>query len=124
MQAPGNVMEAFLVSLSTVAIAEMGDRTQLLSLVLAAQFRKPWPVIVGIFVATLANHGAAGTIGIWLGRYLSPSIIDIAVGVSMLGMAIWALKPDSLNEIRRTAGRSVFLTTFITFFIAEIGDKT
>ena len=76
-------MEALLVSLSTVFIAEMGDRTQLLSLVLATQYRKPWPIIAGIFVATLANHAAAGFIGVWFGRFLTAAVVDAVVGVSM-----------------------------------------
>ena len=69
-------MEAFLIAFSTIAIAEMGDRTQLLSLVLTAQYRKPWPIIAGIFLATLANHAAAGFIGVWFGRYLTPTLLD------------------------------------------------
>jgi Ca2+/H+ antiporter, TMEM165/GDT1 family len=118
-------VEAFLVSLSTVAIAEMGDRTQLLALVLAAKFRKPVPIVLAILVATLANHAIAGFLGVWLGKYLTPSILDIVVGVSMLGMAVWTLIPDKLDEEdARTDGRGAFAATLIAFFIAEIGDKT
>ena len=116
-------MEALLVSLSTVAIAEMGDRTQLLSLLLTTRFRKPLPIIAAIFVATLANHGVAGAIGVWIGRYLTPAIVDVAVGASMLAMALWTLKADVL-EGQETSGRSAFWTTLVAFFIAEIGDKT
>ncbi len=118
-------MEAFLVSLSTVAIAEMGDRTQLLALVLAAHYRKPWPILAGILCATLANHAVAGFIGAHLGTYLTPSRLDLVVGISMIAMALWTLKPDKLDEggaePRRT---SAFVATVIAFFIAEIGDKT
>jgi len=118
-------VESFLVSVSTVAIAEMGDRTQLLALMLAAHFRKPWPILTGIFCATLANHALAGLIGVHLGRFLTPALLDGVVGVSMVGMALWALKPDKLEEgtasVRRT---SAFAATAIAFFIAEMGDKT
>ena len=117
-------MEALLISLSTVFIAEMGDRTQLLTLVLATQYRKPWPIIAGILVATLANHAAAGFIGIWFGKFLTPAVLDAAVGVSMLAMAAWTLIPDKLDEVSSKSGRGAFLATTIAFFIAEIGDKT
>src|SRR5580700_12158100 len=118
-------MESFLVSISTVAIAEMGDRTQLLALMLAAHYRKPWPILAGILCATLANHAVAGLVGVRLGRFLTPVMLDGIVGVSMIGMALWTLKPDTLDEsstgVRRT---SAFVATLIAFFIAEIGDKT
>jgi putative Ca2+/H+ antiporter (TMEM165/GDT1 family) len=118
-------MESFLVSISTVAIAEMGDRTQLLALMLAARYRKPWPILAGVFCATLANHAVAGLIGVRLGHYLTPVLLDGVVGVSMIGMALWTLKPDTLEEdstgTRRT---SAFAATTIAFFTAEIGDKT
>jgi putative Ca2+/H+ antiporter (TMEM165/GDT1 family) len=118
-------MEAFLISLSTVAIAEMGDRTQLLALVLAAHYRKPWPILAGILCATLANHAVAGFIGAHLGTHLTPSRLDLIVGISMILMALWTLKPDTLDE-RDTAPRrsGAFVATLIAFFIAEIGDKT
>lgn len=118
-------MEAFLVSLSTVALAEMGDRTQLLSLLLATRFRKPWPILAGVLVATLANHALAGVVGVWFGRRLTPAILDAVVGISMIGMSLWMLKPDALDENDgKQTQRGVFLTTLIAFFIAEIGDKT
>lgn len=118
-------MESFLVSISTVAIAEMGDRTQLLSLMLAARFRKPWPIIAGVLCATLANHGVAGFLGARLGRFLTPGVLDAVVGASMLGMALWTLKPDTLQEgSARISSAGAFLATAIAFFIAEIGDKT
>jgi putative Ca2+/H+ antiporter (TMEM165/GDT1 family) len=118
-------MEAFLVSLSTVALAEMGDRTQLLSLLLATRFRKPWPILAGVFVATLANHALAGVIGVWIGRQWRAAILDAAVGISMVGMSLWVLKPDKLDESDgKQSQKGVFLTTLVAFFVAEIGDKT
>jgi putative Ca2+/H+ antiporter (TMEM165/GDT1 family) len=117
-------MDVFLLSLATVAIAEMGDRTQLLSLVLAAQYRKPWQIIAAILLATIANHALAGLVGIWFGRFLSPRILDGSVGATMLAMALWTLVPDTPGEESARNGRSAFLTTLVAFFIAEIGDKT
>jgi Ca2+/H+ antiporter, TMEM165/GDT1 family len=117
-------MNVFLIALSTIAIAEMGDRTQLLSLVLSAKFRKPWAIIAGIFLATLANHALAGLLGVWLGRYLTPVMLDGAVGISMIVMAAWTLIPDKLDGDTKIAGRGAFLATLIAFFVAEIGDKT
>ncbi|HEY2683897.1 MAG TPA: TMEM165/GDT1 family protein [Steroidobacteraceae bacterium] len=118
-------MEAFLVSITTIAIAEIGDRTQLLSLVLAARFRRPWPIVAGILCATLANHAAAGAVGVWFGSLLKPKVLDIAVAVSMIGMGLWTLKPDKLDEDAKPAGAmGAFLATLTSFFIAEIGDKT
>jgi putative Ca2+/H+ antiporter (TMEM165/GDT1 family) len=118
-------MESFLVSITSVAMAEMGDRTQLLSLVLAARFRRPWSILAGILCATLANHAAAGALGAAFGRLLDPRILDAVVGVSMIAMALWALKPDKLGERDATArGMSAFRATLVAFFIAEIGDKT
>ena len=118
-------MEAFLVSISTVTLSEMGDRTQLLSLLLATQFRRPWPILAGVFVATLANHALAGVIGVLIGHQLRPAILDAAVGISMVGMSLWMLKPDTLDENDgKRKQKGVFLTTMVAFFIAEIGDKT
>jgi putative Ca2+/H+ antiporter (TMEM165/GDT1 family) len=97
-------MEAFLISLSSVATAEMGDRTQLLALTLAACFRMPWPIVMGVVCATIANHAAAGLVGAWVGQHLRPVVLDLAVGVSMVGMALWTLKPDKLEE--QTSGVS------------------
>jgi Ca2+/H+ antiporter, TMEM165/GDT1 family len=118
-------MESFLVSLSTVAIAEVGDRTQLLSLMLAAHYRRPLPILAGVLCATLANHAVAGVIGVRLGRFLTPSLLDTVVGISMIVMALWTLKPDKLEEDAARTGRSnAFVATLVAFFIAEIGDKT
>jgi Ca2+/H+ antiporter, TMEM165/GDT1 family len=118
-------MGAFLVALASVAIAEIGDRTQLLSLALAAHYRKPWPIIAGVFVATIANHSIAGLLGAWFGRLLTPTVLDVLVGVSMIGMALWVLRPDTLSGRQaEVSNRSAFLATLVAFFIAEIGDKT
>jgi putative Ca2+/H+ antiporter (TMEM165/GDT1 family) len=118
-------MGAFLVALASVAIAEIGDRTQLLSLALAAHYRKPWPIIAGVFIATVANHSIAGVLGAWFGKLLTPTVLDVAVGVSMVGMALWVLRPDTLSGRQsEVSSRSAFLATLVTFFIAEIGDKT
>ena len=117
-------MELFLIAFSTVAIAEMGDRTQLLSLVLAAKFRKPWAIIAAISLATLANHALAGVVGIWVGHYLTPALLNTIIGLSMLAMAVWALIPDKLADGTRNGSRGAFVTTLIAFFVAEIGDKT
>ena len=117
-------MDIFLIAFSTIAIAEMGDRTQLLSLFLAAHFRKPWPITAAIFVATLANHALAGLVGVWLGRYLTPALLDAVVGASMLAMAGWTLIPDKLDGDTKIASRGAFVTTLLAFFVAEIGDKT
>ena len=117
-------MEAFLVSLSTVAIAEMGDRTQLLSLLLATRFRRPWTIASGILLATIANHALAGIVGVEIGRFLSPPVLDSLVGSSMLLMALWTLKPEHPAGSEDAGGRNVFATTLIAFFVAEMGDKT
>ncbi len=118
-------MQSLLVSLTTVGLAEIGDRTQLLSLMLAARYRKPRPIIAGVLVATLANHGLSGLLGRWLGGLVRPGITEAAVGVSMLAMALWTLKPDKLDaEGEKIRDTSVFVTTLIAFFIAETGDKT
>jgi Ca2+/H+ antiporter, TMEM165/GDT1 family len=119
------MMESFLVSLCTVALAEMGDRTQILALMLAARYRRPWPILAGVLCATLANHLLAGLIGTHLGRFLTPRLLDGIVGVSLLAMALWTLRPDTLAEERAgTHRRGAFAATVVAFFIAEIGDKT
>ena len=103
---------------------EMGDRTQLPSLVLAAHYRKPWPILAGVLLATLANHALAEIIGVWFGEFLSPALVDSVVGISMIAMALWVLKPDSLDDTGPANRRGAFVATLIAFFIAEIGDKT
>lgn len=119
-------MEALLVSTSIVALAEMGDKTQLLALVLAARFRRPWPIVLGILVATLANHALAGAAGAWITTVMGPDVLRWVLGGSFLAMAAWMLVPDKLDEDEAaTAPRfGVFGTTVVAFFLAEMGDKT
>ncbi|MEJ3619997.1 TMEM165/GDT1 family protein [Brachymonas sp. G13] len=119
-------MEAFLVSTGLVALAEMGDKTQLLSLVLAARFCKPWPIVWGILVATLANHAMAGALGNWLSGLLTPEVLRWVLVASFIAMAIWMLIPDKLDDDDQPSEPKygVFLTTVVLFFLAEMGDKT
>jgi len=120
-------MESFLTSTGLVALAEIGDKTQLLSLILAARFRRPWPIIAGILVATLANHAAASGLGAWLTSLASPTTLRWVLGLSFLAMAAWMLVPDKVEvgEADRNGGRlGVFGTTLVAFFLAEMGDKT
>jgi len=119
------MLEALLVSTGVVAIAEIGDKTQLLALVLAARFRKPAPIILGILVATLANHALAGAVGAWLLGVLGPDAIRWVLGISFLAMAAWALIPDKLDDGDAKPSRyGAFLTTLVAFFLVEMGDKT
>ncbi len=117
-------MEAFLVSTSIVALAEMGDKTQLLSFVLAAKLKHRVPIVLGILVATLANHFLAGWIGAWLATLVSPTILRFTIAASFVAFGLWALKPDDLEENQKLRGAGVFLTTLIAFFFVEMGDKT
>ena len=119
-------MEAFCVSTAIVALAEMGDKTQLLALVLAARFRKPWPIVLGILVATLANHGLAGALGAWVTTVVGPQVLRWILGVSFIAMAVWMLIPDKLDEGDADGAPrwGVFGTTLVAFFLAEMGDKT
>ena len=119
-------MEAFLISTGIVALAEMGDKTQLLALLLAARFKKPWPIVCGIFVATVLNHAMAGALGAWITTVISPQTLRWILGASFIAMAVWMLIPDKLdNEIDKQSVRfGVFGTTAVLFFLAEIGDKT
>ena len=120
-------MEAFLVSTGVVALAEIGDKTQLLSLLLAARYKRPWPIILGIFIATLLNHALAGAVGAWIAAVLGPDLLRWLLGLSLLAMAVWILIPDNVDDVDATpAGLrfGVFGVTFIAFFLAEMGDKT
>ncbi|MBX9399892.1 TMEM165/GDT1 family protein [Lysobacter sp. BMK333-48F3] len=113
------------VSTGTVALAEIGDKTQLLALLLAARFRKPWPIIAGILVATLLNHALAAWFGTLIAQWLRPEMLRWVVAASFLAVALWTLKPDQLDdEEPRFSARGAFLATTIAFFFAEIGDKT
>jgi putative Ca2+/H+ antiporter (TMEM165/GDT1 family) len=120
-------MEAFLVSTGVVALAEIGDKTQLLALVLAARFRKPVPIILGILVATLANHAMAGAVGAWLAALIGPDAMRWVLGLSFVAMAVWTLIPDKLDDDDgepKQPQLGVFGTTLVAFFLLEMGDKT
>lgn len=118
-------MEALLVSTGIVALAEIGDKTQLLSLVLATRFKRPWPIVAGIFVATLLNHAAAGAVGSWLMAWIGPERMRWILAVAFLAMAAWALVPDKLEKTdEKLRAGSVFWTTAFLFFLVEMGDKT
>jgi putative Ca2+/H+ antiporter (TMEM165/GDT1 family) len=118
-------MEAFLVSTGVVALAEIGDKTQLLALVLAARFRKPVPIILGILVATLLNHFLAGAAGAWIANVVGPVTMRWILGLSFIAMAIWTMVPDKFDEDEQTTARyGVFVTTLVAFFLVEMGDKT
>jgi len=118
-------MEAFLVSTGIVALAEIGDKTQLLSFFLAARFKRPWPIVLGILVATLANHAFAGAVGAWVADLLGPDVLRWVLGLSFIAMAVWMLVPDKLDDdAADTARFGVFGTTLVAFFLAEMGDKT
>lgn len=118
-------MEAFLVSTGFVALAEIGDKTQLLAFILAARFRKPWPIVLGILVATIANHALAGALGAWITSFASPAVLRWLLGLSFLAMAVWLLVPDEFDEHdARFARMGVFGATLVAFFLAEMGDKT
>jgi len=119
-------MESLLISTGVVALAEIGDKTQLLAFILAARFKKPLPIIAGILVATLVNHGLAGALGAWITTTISPAILRWVLGLSFLGMAVWTMIPDEIEaEESNVAKRfGVFGATLITFFLAEMGDKT
>jgi len=117
---------SLIISTGVVALAEMGDKTQLLAFLLAARFKKPAPIILGIFVATVLNHGLAGALGAWITSVLSETTLGWILGISFIAMAIWTLVPDEIEEEEGSiAGKfGVFGATTITFFLAEIGDKT
>jgi putative Ca2+/H+ antiporter (TMEM165/GDT1 family) len=117
-------MEALLLSTAVVALAEMGDKTQLLSFVLAAKLKKRLPIILGILFATLANHTLAGYLGAWLASLVSPQALRWIVALSFFVFGAWALIPDKLDDKRELRGASVFLTTLVSFFLVEMGDKT
>jgi putative Ca2+/H+ antiporter (TMEM165/GDT1 family) len=119
-------MEALFVSTGVVALAEVGDKTQLLAFLLAARFKKPLPIIAGILVATLINHGLAGALGAWITQTVSPQVLRWVLGASFIGMAIWTLIPDEIEEEETQIAQrfGVFGATLITFFLAEMGDKT
>lgn len=119
-------MQAFLISTGVVALAEIGDKTQLLAFILAARYRRPWPIIAGIICATLVNHGLAGMLGAWITSVVEPSTLRWLLGLSFIAMAAWVLIPDKFDDddAPRTGRFGVFGATLIAFFLAEMGDKT
>ena len=119
-------MEALLVSTGVVALAEIGDKTQLLAFILASRFKKPMPIILGILVATLVNHSLAGALGGWIAATVHPDILRWVLGLSFIGMAVWTLIPDEIQEGETQVAQKlgVFGATLIIFFLAEMGDKT
>ena len=119
-------MESFLISLGAVALAEVGDKTQLLSLVLAAKFRKPWPICLGILVASLLSHAIAAELGAWLALWMTPEVQHWLIGLSFLAVAAWALLPEKEEPVDAPPkrGRGVFVASVIAFFLAELGDRT
>lgn len=117
--------EAFFVSTGIVTLAEIGDKTQLLAFMLAMRFRKPWPIVIGILVATLANHAFAAAVGTWITQQIGPDTLRWILGLSFLAMAVWILIPDKLDDEELAPPRhGVFVATVIAFFLAEMGDKT
>lgn len=119
-------MESFFISTGVVALAEMGDKTQLLAFLLAARFKKPLPIILGILCATLVNHGLAGVTGVWIAANISTEILRWVLGLSFIAMAIWTMNPDKIEEEETQVAKQlgVFGATLVTFFLAEMGDKT
>ncbi len=118
-------MDAFLVATGIVGLAEIGDKTQLLAFLLAARFRRPLPIVAGIFVATLLNHAFAAAVGALVSELLGPSVMRWVLGLSFLGMAVWTMIPDQVDETEASLAKfGVFATTVLSFFIAEMGDKT
>lgn len=119
-------MEPLLVSTGVVALAEIGDKTQLLAFILAARFKKPVPIILGILAATILNHGLAGALGAWITSAISPEILRWVLGLSFIGMAVWTMIPDKIEDEETQVAMKfgVFGATLITFFLAEMGDKT
>ena len=120
------MLESLFVPTLIVALAEIGDKTQLLALLLAARFRRPWPIIWGMVVATLANHLAAGAVGNWVAGLLSPALLSWILAASFIAVALWTLIPDKLEDDESSSLKRYgpFLTTLIAFFLAEMGDKT
>lgn len=119
-----HVLSVLAISITTVALAEIGDKTQLLSLLLASRYRKPIPIIAAIFLATIANHALAAWLGVVVADYLSPQVLKWVLVVSFVAMAAWVLIPDKLDDDEQISNRGPFIASFIAFFVAEIGDKT
>jgi Ca2+/H+ antiporter, TMEM165/GDT1 family len=121
----GLALEAFLISTGLVALAEIGDKTQLLAFILAARFQRPMPIVLGILIATLLNHALAAALGSWITSLIAPNVLRWILGASFIGMAVWMLIPDKLDKEKIHIARyGVFITTLLAFFLAEMGDKT
>lgn len=119
------MLEAFLVATGIVALSEVGDKTQLLAFMLAARYRKPWPIVLGILVATIANHAAAAGVGVAVTRFIGPDVLRWLLGGAFLAMSVWILIPDDIDaEDAERGSHGVFMATVIAFFLAEMGDKT
>ncbi|MBI4970283.1 MAG: TMEM165/GDT1 family protein [Candidatus Omnitrophica bacterium] len=118
------MLQAILSSFIVVAVCEMGDKTQLLSLVLAARFKKPWPIMAGIFVATIFNHALASYAGQWVSQVVRPDVMAYILAASFIAFGFWALHSDSLDMKEKKPRFGAFLTTTILFFLVEMGDKT
>ncbi|WP_332670962.1 TMEM165/GDT1 family protein [Aromatoleum sp.] len=116
--------EPFLMSTGIVALAEIGDKTQLLAFMLAARFRRPWPIIAGILIATVANHAFAGAVGTWITTLVGEDVLRRGLGLSFLAMAVWILIPDKIDDELTAPKFGVLGTTIVAFFLAEMGDKT
>lgn len=121
---PGCAMQALYVSTFSVAVAEIGDKTQLLALLLAARYRKPWPIVAGILVSTVLNHALAASMGAMMAQWLTPQALRWSVAASFIAIALWTLKPDRLDDDAGIPAHGAFIATSIAFFLAEIGDKT
>jgi Ca2+/H+ antiporter, TMEM165/GDT1 family len=119
-------MEAFLLTTAAVAIAELGDRTQLLALLLAVKFRRPWPILAGMILAALGIHGISAALGMGLSQFIDQAVLGWIVGLLFIGMGIWVLVPEGVHagDRPRETGRGAFITALVTFFLMEIGDKT
>jgi putative Ca2+/H+ antiporter (TMEM165/GDT1 family) len=119
-------MESLIISTGVVALAEIGDKTQLLAFLLAARFKKPLPIVAGILCATIVNHGLAGAVGAWITASITPEVLRWVLGLSFIGMAVWTLIPDKIEEEETQVAKrlGVFGATLVTFFLAEMGDKT
>jgi putative Ca2+/H+ antiporter (TMEM165/GDT1 family) len=118
------IFESTVSSFALVAVSEMGDKTQLLAFSLAARFKRPWPIMAGIFVATLLNHALAASVGAWISAAISPKTMSFVLAALFVAFGIWTLKPDTLDEEEKEPKFGAFLTTAVLFFLAEMGDKT
>lgn len=117
-------MDAFLNSFFLVFVSEMGDKTQLLALILTARYKKPWLILLGVFIATILNHALASGIGGWISSQVPPPVMTWCLALIFFAFALWILIPDKEGELQSESRFGPLLTTIIAFFIAEMGDKT